>query len=35
MLHGKTVAMIVPAYDEEAQIDSVIETTPKFVIITK
>lgn len=31
MLHGKTVAVVVPAYNEERQISSVIETMPEFV----
>lgn len=31
MLNGKTIAVIVPAYNEEAQIGMVIETMPSFV----
>lgn len=31
MLHGKTVAVTVPAYNEENQIGMVIETMPDFV----
>ena len=31
MLNGKTVAVVVPAYNEEAQIGKVIETMPMFV----
>lgn len=31
MLHGKTVAVTVPAYNEESQIGMVIETMPCFV----
>ena len=31
MLKGKTVAVVVPAYNEETQIDMVIETMPEFV----
>jgi len=31
MLHGKTVAVVVPAYNEETQILKVLETMPDFV----
>ncbi len=31
MLHNKTIAVIVPAYNEEKQIGFVIETMPEFV----
>ncbi|MCB0781224.1 MAG: glycosyltransferase, partial [Flavobacteriales bacterium] len=31
MLKGKTVAVVVPAYNEETQIGMVIETMPDFV----
>lgn len=31
MLHGKTVAVVVPAYNEERQIRTVLETMPDFV----
>jgi glycosyltransferase involved in cell wall biosynthesis len=31
MLNGKTVAVVVPAYNEESQIALVIETMPRFV----
>lgn len=31
MLNGKTIAVTVPAYNEESQIGSVIETMPDFV----
>lgn len=31
MLHGKTIAVVVPAYNEESQIGIVIETMPDFV----
>ena len=31
MLHGKTIAVTVPAYNEETQIGMVIETMPEFV----
>ncbi len=31
MLHGKTVAVVVPAYNEESQIAMVIETMPQYV----
>lgn len=31
MLHGKTVAVVVPAYNEETQIGIVIDTMPDFV----
>ncbi len=31
MLHGKTIAVTVPAYNEEKQIGMVIETMPDFV----
>ena len=31
MLHGKTIAVTVPAYNEETQIGMVIETMPDFV----
>ena len=31
MLQGKTIAVIVPAYNEETQIGMVIETMPEFV----
>lgn len=31
MLHGKKVAVVVPAYNEETQIGMVIETMPAFV----
>lgn len=31
MLNGKTVAVVVPAYNEESQIGMVIETMPDFV----
>lgn len=31
MLHGKTVAVVVPCYNEETQIGIVIETMPDFV----
>ena len=31
MLHGKTIAVVVPAYNEENQIGMVIETMPGFV----
>lgn len=31
MLHNKTIAVVVPAYNEESQIGTVIETMPDFV----
>lgn len=31
MLNNKTIAVVVPAYNEESQISEVIETMPKFV----
>lgn len=31
MLHGKTIAVVVPAYNEENQIGMVLETMPEFV----
>ncbi len=31
MLNGKTIAVVVPAYNEETQIGNVIETMPDFV----
>jgi glycosyltransferase involved in cell wall biosynthesis len=31
MLKDKTVAIVVPAYNEEQQIGQVIETMPEFV----
>lgn len=31
MLHGKSVGVVVPAYNEETQIGMVIETMPEFV----
>lgn len=31
MIHGKTVAVVVPAYNEETQIGMVIESMPEFV----
>lgn len=31
MIHGKTIAVVVPAYNEENQIGIVIETMPDFV----
>ena len=31
MLHGKTVAAVIPAYNEESQIARVIETMPECV----
>lgn len=31
MLHGKTIAVVIPAYNEEFQIGMVIETMPDFV----
>ena len=31
MLNNKTIAVVVPAYNEEKQIRSVIETMPDFV----
>ncbi|MCF8396286.1 MAG: glycosyltransferase family 2 protein [Bacteroidales bacterium] len=31
MLHNKTIAVVVPAYNEETQIGQVIETMPEFV----
>jgi glycosyltransferase involved in cell wall biosynthesis len=31
MLHGKTVAVVVPCYNEETQIGMVIESMPDFV----
>jgi len=31
MLNNKTVAVVVPAYNEEKQIGQVIETMPDFV----
>ena len=31
MLQDKTVAVVVPAYNEEKQIGMVIETMPEFV----
>mgnify|MGYP006309638941 CR=1 FL=1 len=31
MLQNKTIAVVVPAYNEEAQIGHVIETMPEFV----
>ncbi len=31
MLHNKTVAVVVPAYNEESQIGMVIDTMPEFV----
>lgn len=31
MLHGKTVAVVVPAYNEETQIEMVLDTMPDFV----
>ena len=31
MINGKTVAVVVPAYNEETQIGVVIETMPEFV----
>jgi glycosyltransferase involved in cell wall biosynthesis len=31
MLNGKTIAVVVPAYNEEAQIGMVLETMPAFV----
>lgn len=31
MLHNKTVAVVIPAYDEEAQIGKVLESIPAFV----
>ena len=31
MINNKTVAVVVPAYNEETQIGMVIETMPEFV----
>ena len=31
MLNNKTIAVVVPAYNEEKQISTVIETMPVFV----
>lgn len=31
MLNNKTIAVVVPAYNEEEQIGNVIETMPNFV----
>ena len=31
MLHGKSVGVVVPAYNEQTQIGMVIETMPEFV----
>jgi len=31
MLHGKTIAVVIPSYNEALQIGMVIETMPAFV----
>jgi len=33
VLQDKTVAVVIPAYNEEKQIEQVIETMPEFVKI--